>query len=103
MPLSFGYEMMILARHEPELAREWQYHSDRFKSHRRQVLAELFADPEDCERAMALLDVISDFFRGIKVMELVRTQQESRAVIAAAAEVLVPQLQDLAARKVRKS
>ncbi len=76
-----GYEMMLLARHDPELKREWLYQSKRFAIRRKEVLMNLFPADVAVNEAYPFLEAVADFFRGMKVMEVVRTEEESRAVI----------------------
>lgn len=83
-PESFyaGYEMMLLSRHNETLHREWMIQSKRFALHRKAVLCELFDKNVAEEEAYPFLESVGDFFRGIKIMEIVRTEKETREVIA---------------------
>lgn len=82
-PESFyaGYEMMLLSRHNKSLHHEWMVQSKRFAHHRKAVLCELFEKTVAEEEAYPFLEAIGDFFRGIKIMEVVRTEQETLDVI----------------------
>lgn len=76
-----GYEMMLLARHDETLNREWNYQSKRFAIRRKEVLMQIFPADVAVNEAYPLLEAIADFFRGVKVMEVVRSEDESRQVI----------------------
>lgn len=82
-PESFyaGYEMMLLSRHNRMLHEEWLVQSARFADHRKAVLETLFDATVAEIEAYPFLEAIADFFRGIKIMEVVRTETETRTVI----------------------
>ncbi|MEE4383390.1 MAG: helix-turn-helix domain-containing protein [Pseudomonadales bacterium] len=90
-----GYEMMLLCRHAPRLRRAWKQQSDALARRRRRVLLELFPEPLVDGRVNPFLEGFADFFRGIKLMEVVRTEAETRAVIAAMSPVLLEELRAL--------
>lgn len=82
-PESFyaGYEMMLNARHNEVLHQEWMIQSKRFAERRIEVLTELFGAEVAEGEAYPLLEAIGDFFRGIKIMEVVRTEEQTLDVI----------------------
>ncbi|WP_394693639.1 TetR family transcriptional regulator [Hyphobacterium sp.] len=92
-----GYEMMLLARHDDHLSREWNYQSKRFAIRRKEVLMQIFPADIAVGQAYPLLEAIADFFRGVKVMEVVRTEAESRAVIDAVAPLFSAELDRISA------
>ncbi len=92
-----GYEMMLLARHEPRLARLWRRHSRDLARRRREVLLTLFEEGLVDERVNPFLEGFADLFRGIKLMEVVRSEPETRRVIDAMAPMLVAELEALQA------
>jgi len=82
-PESFyaGYEMMLLSRHDATLRKEWMIQSSRFAEHRKAVLREIFSPSVVEKEAYPFLEAIADFFRGIKIMEVVRSEKETLEVI----------------------
>ncbi len=94
-----GYEMMLLARHDEELSREWNFQSRRFAIRRKEVLMQIFPPEVAIGEAYPFLEAIADFFRGIKVMEVVRTEAETRAVIDSVTLVFNGKLDRIAARR----
>lgn len=76
-----GYEMMLQSRHDATLRKEWMIQSSRFAEHRKTVLREMFEPSVVEQEAYPLLEAIADFFRGIKIMEVVRSEKETLEVI----------------------
>lgn len=82
-----GYEMMLNARQNEKLRREWLYHSKAFRKKRQDVLRALFPEEIALGEAYYFVEGLADFYRGLKIMEVVRSEAETRAVIAAMAPV----------------
>lgn len=76
-----GYEMMLLSRHDAPLREEWLYHSRAFKTRREEILREMFDEQTAIEEAYPFLEGIADFYRGVKIMEVVRDEAETLRVI----------------------
>lgn len=96
-----GYEMMLLARFNPTLKAEWQYHSDLFRAKRADILTELFGKQVAEADALPLLEGIADFYRGLKIMELVRTEAETLRTIEAMAPLFQAKLKALQSKLLR--
>tara|TARA_Y100001933_G_scaffold46841_2_gene44689 strand:+ start:968 stop:1621 length:654 start_codon:yes stop_codon:yes gene_type:complete len=92
-----GYEMMLLARHEPRLRRLWQRHSRLLARRRRDVLLTLFPAALVDEQVTPFLEGFADLFRGVKLMEVVRSRAESRRVVLAMAPLLAARIEALQA------
>lgn len=87
-----GYEMMLLARHDRRLRRLWQARSAKLAERRREVLLELFPAQVVAQRVNPFLEGFADLFRGLKLMEVVRTPAGSAEVVAAMAPMLIREL-----------
>ena len=92
-----GYEMMLLARHEPRLARLWRRHSRDLARRRREILLTLFDAQLVDERVSPFLEGFADLFRGIKLMEVVRSEPETLRVIHTMAPMLIAEIEALQA------
>jgi len=75
-----GFEMMLLARHDRRLRRLWQTRSEGLAERRRRVLLELFPAQVVEQRVNPFLEGFADLFRGVKLMEVVRTPARSAEV-----------------------
>lgn len=90
-----GYEMMLLSRNDSSLLSEWLFHSKLFRKKRIEVLTELFGEEVALAEALPVLEGIADFFRGLKIMEIVRTKDESKEVIIGIAPIFEAHLVEL--------
>lgn len=90
-----GYEMMMLARFDDSLKSEWQHHSDQFREKRVEILTELFGSVVAKNEALPLLEGIADFYRGIKIMEIVRSDYETLTTIERMAPIFTSHLESM--------